>query len=164
MDWIEHLSEPIECAAPGGAQLLVHQFLCFLKIPDPGKTVFQTMISNARSIHLSGEPLASVEADLDVEGEPGLNPGIHEAELRIYEVVVQEEAFPLAKPEIQLFGFGIRADLVTHAGLDASKDSDEAFADTILRCDPFRHCLLVCLTGAQVVDRPFLSQGCLTGG
>src|SRR3990172_11715183 len=119
--------------------------------------------SKADQVHLPGQPFASVEADLDIEGKPSLNTGIHETELGIDEVVVEEHASPGAKQEIQFFSFGVARDLVAHAGFNTGDHRDQAVGDTVLCGNLLNQRLLVRIAGAQVDDWAFLSEGCLAG-
>ena len=163
VDRIKHANEPIEYRRPGRAQLLIHQFLRFWKVLDPGKTVVQAEVFNAGFIHLPRQPFAPVEADLDVEGEPGLNAGVHPAELRIDEIVVKIQAPPRPQFDVQFFRFGVALHLKAHTGLDARKNSDQAAGDTVLGRDLLGSSFLISPAGVQIDDGPLLSMGRLAG-
>ena len=61
-------------------------------VGEPREAVISPLVRDVLAVECLGQPLASVEADLDVEGEPGLEPDVHEAEPRVKVVVVEVEA------------------------------------------------------------------------
>src|SRR3974390_820707 len=86
-----------------------------------------------------GEPLAAIHADIDAEGEPGLDAGVHKAEDRMNLVVVQVEALALAVGNLQLLGVTVVNDLEGGTGIDTAQHANEAALDAIpggnLPCD-----------------------------
>ena len=61
-------------------------------IVDGEEGVLESAVADPSSIELAREPLVPIDVDLDREGKPGLDPDVEEAEHRIDEVVVEEEA------------------------------------------------------------------------
>src|SRR5437879_1462777 len=49
-------------------------------------------VAQLRPVHLVGQPFPAVEADLDLEGEPGLQADVQPAEGRVPVVVIQMRA------------------------------------------------------------------------
>ena len=79
-----------------GSQLLVHQPLPLGPVFDPWKAVACGRVLDPFSVHLPPQPLPPVHADLNGKREPCLNPRIHEAELRMDPVLIEEQALPLS--------------------------------------------------------------------
>jgi len=46
-------------------------------------------VSKAGPIHLPSQPLAAIEANVNAEGKPGLDPYMQLPKLRVCEVVIQ---------------------------------------------------------------------------
>ena len=91
---MEALLQSVQFAHPIGLQLLVQQLLRPLPIRDPAKFIQAAFILQMGPIHLPSQPLTPIDADLDFEREPGLQPQVHPAELGMNEVVIQMRAFP----------------------------------------------------------------------
>src|SRR5206468_1279139 len=83
-------------------------------------------------LELARQPLAPVEADLDVEGEPGLEAGAHEAEDRVSPVLVDVQALARPQAEPPLGAVLGAVVLEAHAGLDDGERADEAPLDRVL--------------------------------
>lgn len=160
---VEHAGEAVQRPDPSGAQLTIHQFLGFIEPRDPRETVFKTAVLDASPVHLACQPFAAVEADLNVEGEPGLDTGIHEAKLGINKVVINKQASSGAELEIQFLGAGVGGDLVAHARFDAGDYGDQSVGNPVFGGDFLSHSLLVGVRGTQVNDGTFLSEGCSAG-
>jgi hypothetical protein len=110
-------------------------------------------VRNARLVHLVGEPLSAVHADLDRKREPGLNAGVQEAEERMNGVVVQEQALADAGLELQVFGVAVAVDLKGAARLDAGQHTHQALSDAIFNSDAAGDVLLTGFGRCQVADR-----------
>src|SRR6059058_4889496 len=64
-----------------------------LPILNPKEFVLAAFILEVFPVELPSQPLASIDADLNLEGEPRLQAHIHPAEQRVNEVVIQLRAF-----------------------------------------------------------------------
>ena len=109
-----------------------------------------------RAIRLSpsGQPLAAVEADLDVKGEPGLDAGVHEPEARMQEVLVEVKTLAWNEPETPLAAILGAVILEAHARLDRREGADEPLLHRVLGQELPRQILLAGLAGPQIDLRP----------
>jgi len=103
-------------------------------------------------VHLAGQPFPAVQADVDVEGEPGLDAGVHEAEDRVDLVVVQMQALARPVAHLQLPALGVGDDLERHAGIDAAQDADQPLLDVVAGGDRAGDVLLAILPGVEIAD------------
>ncbi len=79
---------------------MVGQTLGQLRVAEPSEAIVVTLeVGSALSLKLSGQPLAAVQTDLDIEGKPGLDAGVDPPELGMDVVLVEMEA--LARPQFQ---------------------------------------------------------------
>ena len=85
-------------------------------------------------MHAAGEPIPAVDADLDGEGDPGLQADVHEAELTVEEVEVDVQAGAVGGFESEDVVAAEEAEGA--ADFDASKDADEPFSDVVFFDDP----------------------------
>lgn len=156
---VELSGDSIESLGPSGLELLIHEFLSCRNILDPRKAVLPPAVRQSLLVHLAGEPLPAVHADLDREGEPCLDPGVHEAEDGVDEVVVQEQALASARNELELLQVPVSVDLVSDAGLDCREETDEALANAVSLSDPQGNRFLVRSAALKVFDRPMEPTG-----
>jgi hypothetical protein len=80
---VELAHDALKRFGPADAGLPVHESLRFGDIIDGSETVIVAAISHLVLIHQAGEPLASIDADLDGKRKPGLDASIHPTELGI---------------------------------------------------------------------------------
>jgi len=112
--------------------LLVEQLLRALPIPHPEELVVMAGVAQLVPVHLAGQPFPPIQADLDLEGEPGLQADVEPAKGRVLVVVVQVQALA------RLAADGAAAVAVGRpvegpARLEAAQDADQARLAT-----PFR--------------------------
>src|ERR1700757_855411 len=88
MDSIQNRAEHF---GPVGLQLSIGQLLGFLPIINRNKTVFPPTITDPSSIQLLGQPLPTIETEINAKREPTLHPRMHEAENRMQKVVVEKQ-------------------------------------------------------------------------
>jgi hypothetical protein len=98
---IEELGDAMERLRPMAFKLLVEKSLCGIDILNPRETVFAPAVSDASLVHLNRQPLATVDADLNVERKPALNSSMHETENRVQEVMVEEQTLSEAVHELK---------------------------------------------------------------
>ena len=115
---IDGAGDPIEGGRPSQSKLTIDHPLRALDVVDGDKTVFAAAIAQAGAIHRPRQPLASVDADLDAEGQPSLDAGVHEAEDGVDEVMIERQAFARTADEFQMLGGAVAKDVVARAGFD----------------------------------------------
>jgi hypothetical protein len=138
---------------PVGGELLGHQALGELRVAEVGEALVVALeVGVAPALQLMGQPLAAVEPDLDVEGEPGLEAGAEEAEDRVPVVFVEVQALPAPPAQAALGGVRGAVVLEAHAGLDALEGTDQAFRERMLGEQAAGELLFVDRTGLEVAD------------
>ena len=127
---VEDASDGGEGARPVEGELLVHEALGECDIPQRREAVVVALeVARALAPELLSKPLTTVEADLNVEREPGLQAGAHEAKPRMEEVLVDVEALAGTQPEPALVAVRRHVVLEGDAGLQRGQDADEPFLD-----------------------------------
>src|SRR3990172_9063384 len=152
---VERLRDGVEGLRPIRGQLFVHQALGRLGVTQPGEAVVYALeVRAAPAPQLPSQPLATIEADLDVEREPGLQACAHETELRVHEVLVQMQAL-LWPPFEPALGAVLRAVILeAHAGFDGRQQTNQPSLDGLLGEQLFGELLLVRRTRLQMANRP----------
>jgi len=97
--------------------------------------------------------LAAIQADLDVEREPCLEPRMDEAENGMEEVVVNVQTLAGAQPQSTLPGIGGAVILKTHTGFDGPKCTDEPLLDRMALQQVLRQCFFVRAGRWQIANR-----------
>ncbi len=110
---------------PVRGELLVKKLLSCRYVLNPDKAVVPAFVAESDSIHLPGKPLPSIEADTDGEGIPRLDAAVHEAELLVDPVVVEEEALADARLQGNDLLLGVTMYLIGLAGFYRGQDGDE---------------------------------------
>jgi hypothetical protein len=101
------------------------------------------------------QPLATVEAHLHVEGEPRLETGVHEAEPRVNEVLVQVQALPGPEFQPALLDVPRAVVLEAHARFGRLEETDEArLVERVPQEQISGEVLLARLGRLQVFDGP----------
>src|SRR5574341_1568139 len=115
---------------PGDGELPIHQALGEGGIAESGEgLVLPLEVGVAAAVELLGQPLAAVEGDLDVEGEPGLQASAEEAEVGVAVILVDVQAGPA--PQAQAALVPVRGAVVLEAatGLEGLEGADQALVD-----------------------------------
>src|SRR6266700_4519208 len=144
----------VQPARPLYSQLRIQQSLRVGPVFHPGKAVVLPHKLQARGRHLPGQPLPSVQADLDGEGKPSLNARVHETPAGMNRVVVKKQAFSPTLHQVQLLRLPIAVDLKTPAELHRRQDGNQPLANALLGGDLPRQGFFVRLRGSQVLDGP----------
>src|SRR5258708_2026418 len=113
-----------------------------------------SLVPETDLIHLPRKPLAAVHADLDREGQPALDPGVHEPEYRVEAVVVVVRALPQALDDVHVPTRGVLPDIEAPARLHALKDTDQAARDAVLLGDDESTILLVRFRRFEELETP----------
>jgi len=122
-----------EEAGPGEFLKTVGQPLCAGGVIDPDERVRNTLVGDVVRIHLSGQPVVTVQADLDSEGKPGLKTDVHESENGIDEIEVEAETFSRSID----YGWAVLPidELETLAAFEDGEDADQPGGDSVLAGD-----------------------------
>jgi hypothetical protein len=162
---IERAGDGVECPRPVGIELIIHQALGQLGIAQPCEAVVRAFEALALAQQLSGKPLPSVDADLNVEREPGLDAGVHEAEPWIEPVVIEMKALARMEPQSAFVTIGRTLVFERHARFDGLEHTDQPLLDRIFSQHFPRQLLFVHACRLEKRDRSVLSlrlcQGCL---
>src|SRR3990172_5243517 len=152
VEGVERSGEGIEGARPGDGELVIHQPLGAGGVPQPREGVIVAAELDPLALEVRGEPLPAVEADLDGEGEPGLQAGAEEAEDPVPVVLVDVETLPGPKAEAALVGIRRAVILEAHAGFDRLEGADQALVHGVFGEQAAGEGLLVYRAGLQVAD------------
>ena len=131
---------------------------------QPGEGVVTPHIVELGLIHLAREPLAAVDADINSEGKPGLDAGVHEAEDRVDLVVIQVQALALAVMDFQFAGLAILGHLEGHAGIDAAQHADQSGAYAVAGSNFASDVLFAIAGGVEIADLAAQALGLLQRG
>ena len=151
-------------ALPGRLELLVGKLLSPLEVWEFEEAVVGAAIAQTGGIQLVGQPLAAIEGDVDAQRQPGLQPQMHEAELRMLEIEVVVQAFLGSPAEFQATTRGVPANLVGEAGLDGAEHADQALLDPVLASDAPGKLLLGGFGTVQIEQGPAPRLGHLFAG
>jgi len=111
--------------------LKIHQLLGLSGILKPSEAVVTPFVRQTVSIHLTGKPLPTIDADLDTEGKPRLNASIHEAKDGVCEVVVKMQTLALTMNQFQPLHLSISKIIEIVARFHRSQNADQTFRDSI---------------------------------
>jgi hypothetical protein len=146
------------------SQCLTRQLLGPRQVFQPHEAVVASVVAQAEGVHLAGEPLVAVEADVDREGEPGLQADMHEAEDGVDLVVVQVQALAWAVDDLEFLGGAVAVNLEGHALFDAAQDPDGSLGDAIALGDGAGLVLETEVVGVDVADLASELLGLEQGG
>jgi hypothetical protein len=128
--------KPIKNLHPVAFDEAVSKTLGSVEVIDGKERVFGTCVSDTVTVHLPGEYLVTVDADLDEKWEPCLQADVKPSELGIDEVEVQMEATARAGGEAEAVP-GL-AKVEGSACFGGAKDADETLSDAVLLGNPMR--------------------------
>src|ERR1043166_4116274 len=97
---IQLSGQTIQKFGPVHLQLSLHPLLRTAIIFDPDKTVALLPIFQPLPVHLPRQPLPPVQAYLDMERKPGLDPRIHPSHLRVDLIVIQDVTRPVPPDDV----------------------------------------------------------------
>jgi hypothetical protein len=123
---------------------------------EPEEGVLQFPVAEPAVVELAGEPLVAVDVDLDGERAPGLQADMEEAEVRIEEVEVEEEALPPRGTD--RWAAAPVGEAKTAARLDRREDTDEPLGDPVAYGDR-PGALVLAYRGFEVLPGPARSLG-----
>jgi len=155
------IQQAAQHARPGGAQLFVQQTLGRQRIFHPDETVVALAVGQTGSVHLAGEPVATVEADVHGEGKPGLHAHMTQAQFLVQKVVVEVETFARLQDQVNVFGLTVAAHGVRQTVFQRAEDGDQAGGDAVLSGNPAGEIFLAGLAVGQIAEGAF---GLFSGG
>src|SRR5262245_12247053 len=102
-----------------------------LRIGEPREAVVAALIAEAVAIECATEPLATVDINLHVERQPGLQANMHETENWVQVVVVEKLTLAGSQNELEVLLFTVPADVETAHRLDRLQHADQASFDSV---------------------------------
>ena len=94
---------------------------------DPGKAIVPFCVFHLVAIHLPAEPFAAVDANVNQERKPALQPQVHQTKLPMQMVEVEVLTLAALQLELQGFGLAIAAQEIGLAWFHTAKDANQAF-------------------------------------
>src|SRR5512135_524019 len=140
----------LEQTEPVGVPLRVQSGLRPSGILDPDQTVIPLAVTQAPALQLARQPPATVETNIDAEGEPALQPKVAAAPLRMQQIKVEVRALP----RLQLQAQGPRCHTIRQTGFHTLQDGNQAFDRAMGLQQALDQILFAGATGGQVVERP----------
>ncbi len=83
------LGKTVKQLGETGIELFIKQVLRLLIISDMDKLVAMGLKIYSLTFQLAAQPLATVQADLDMIGEPGLQTYVHESDFAVIKIKIQ---------------------------------------------------------------------------
>ena len=142
---------------PPASDEAVYEDLCPGDVGDVNEAVVPLFERDAFFLHAASEPFPAVDADLDGEGDPGLQAHVHEPELTVEEVEVDVETGAIGRFESENVVAAEEAE--GSADFDASEDTDESFADLVFFDDLASDLFLGSAGGGDVLVGTAMSFG-----
>lgn len=121
-------------------------------------------VTDARALELAGQPEPAVDADHHLKGEPGLQPQVHEPELRVLKIKIVVEAFAGLELEMELVRRVVAAHEVGQARLHAVEDADEPVGDVVALGERTGERVFALGRGVEIAHRPAALPGEGVGG
>jgi hypothetical protein len=121
-----------------------------VEIFHPGKAVIGLAVAQPLLIHLTGQPVMAVEADVDEKGKPRLQAQVHQSKPPVLDVEVQVQALAQFQVRLELFGLVIASHFVGPARFYTAKDRYQALSNAIALSDFVRQVFLGQGAAAQV--------------
>ena len=93
LQWMGEDQEFLEQRGPVTLKLAIQKFLGLHKVLHPNKAVVALTISNPGLIHLAGQPLTTIQTDIDRERKPGLYAHVHQSKFGMLIIMIEMRAF-----------------------------------------------------------------------
>src|SRR6266436_558849 len=155
------LDQRVHQLGPVRFVLFFQQSLGACGISHPAKTVILAAVSHPRSIHLTRQPLSTVNTDLHQEGEPRLQSNAQPTQLLVNQIKVEVDTFTPLQFKFQLLGLTITAGTPVSTGLDTTQHSNKSRTHARALFNLQSNLFLARPAGRQVNHRAamFLGQG-----
>lgn len=151
MHGMELAHQRVQRQRPVDLQLLLEQGLGPREVVDGHEGVVFLQVTDPLGVELPRHPVTTIETDLDLQREPGLEPHVHGAERRMHEIEVIVQALPRGRHEFEVLGGAIVIEDVGATGLDATEDGDQTGL-LLWRRQLAHEVFLASLAGSQVMD------------
>src|SRR5205085_7134893 len=158
---INSLRERVDQASPIAVRQLIHQLLGPCQIRDTSKAVISLAVADAHSIHLPGQPFASVETDLNGERQPRLQTDMQQAKLPIEIVKVQVQTLTFFGAQLQSLRRLITFQIKRLTGFDTSKHRYQTLLDAVPRYNLQRYLFFRFLRRGEILIRTTQFAGAL---
>src|SRR6516164_5923655 len=135
MAGMELLEQGLKDIPPANLELLIAKGLSPPNVSDAQEAVVLPTIAKARGVQLLRQPFPAIDGDVNVQGEPCLQPQVHKAELRMPQVEVVMLAFAGTAVQLQVPRLGVAVDLVGVARLYRAEHANQPRADPLLLSD-----------------------------
>src|SRR5579862_9946159 len=109
----------------------VSQFLRASRIGNPRETVVAFAEPDALTLQTHGQPLASIDADVQVEWKPRLQPRVNQTQPRMLEIMVVVQALARDQMQFQQLAPAIAPNLEAAAHFHCAQDADQPFTNAI---------------------------------
>jgi hypothetical protein len=157
------LSQLLAQTYPVSAQLSIGQVLGLVEIFHPGKSVIGLAVAQPFLIHLTGQPVMAVEADVDEKGKPSLQTQVHQSKASVLDVEVQVQALAQFQVRLELLGLVIASHFVGPTRFYTSKDRYQALFNAIALSDFSRQLFLGQSAAVQIGEGALEGLGQLLG-
>ena len=134
----------------------VSELLSPFAVADPQKGVVLFSVFDAVLIHLPGQPLVTVQTDLNHQREPRLNADVHQPEFTVDEVVIKTEALACGIDELRPTLTGNHLETLTW--FEHPQDANQSLSNTVILGDLPREVFLA-EPAVDVVKRPLMLCG-----
>src|SRR6266540_166793 len=162
---INPAGQRIQTALPLQAQQPIQQLLRFSQVIDLSKAILCFHEANSRFAHLSGQVFTSIETNLDGQGQPALQPHMHETEFRMLIIKIEVRALANFSNQFQPLSLIVPADAKRGAGFDTLQHTYQPLLDAISLHDLLCQLLLGLLCRRHIDKRSaFLLRYCLGMG
>ena len=105
-----------------------------------------------RRIHLAGEPVAPVEAEVHGEGKPGLHTHMAQAQFLVLEVMVEVEAFAGFEHQVNVFGLAVAAHGVGQTVFQRAENGDQTGGHAVVAGDLAGQVFFAGLAAGQIAE------------
>ena len=98
-EWIDLFGVTVEQTGPIQRTKTIREFLSSRQILDPEKRIFPLAVTDSVLLQFPGEPLMSVDIHLDLERKPCLQLHMHQSEITIDEIEIQEQTLAACRSD-----------------------------------------------------------------
>jgi hypothetical protein len=147
--------QAVQFARPVRAALPLQQVLRCGHVGDVGEAVLAPLEGDVLADQFSRQPLAAVDHHVHGEGKPRLQPDVQPAQLRVDQIEIVVQAFPLLLAEFERLPLAVGTDRERRAGLHTTQHADQPHGDAVPLSDLPRQILLPLGAAGDVLQRPF---------